>query len=336
MEILKTLLDNLLISFVFAAVLGPIIIWILYNRGILDLHKLMRNRVNEEFIKAHQKKSGTPTMGGFIIIIPVIVLTLLLIPNEPWRNVFLAGLGMFAVYGFFDKIIIKTNIKNTKFLLFQESFIWRIGKLILLYLIGTVSALLIRRYLGIESLSIGGWFSIPFGGAFVLLWGAVITATTYSTDITDGLDGLVTGLFLIAYSTLLVIAIMSGHLYLVPLIGFVLGACLVYLYFNITPARVFMGAVGDQPLGFGLIFIAILTNSILPFLLLMGVMWVEALSSALQIFSIRFFKKKIFKIAPIHHHFEAVGWTEAKIVQRFWLAGIISAVVALWVFIVLR
>ncbi len=336
MDILKVLLDNILIAFILAAVLAPGIIYLLYNRGIIDLHFLAKNRVNEEFIKAHQKKSGTPTMGGFIIMVPLYILTLVLVPNTPWRNVLLIGMLLFVIYGFFDKIIIKLNIKNKKFLLFQESFGWRIGKMFLLYAIGITIAFLINRYVGITSLNIWNGFSIPFSGVFLLFWGGLISFTTYSTDITDGLDGLITGLFLVAYATLLLIAIMTGHTELVPVIGFILGASVVYLYFNITPARVFMGAVGDQPLGFGLIFLAIITNSILPFLLLMGIVWIDSLSSLIQIVSIRFFKKKIFKIAPIHHHFEAIGWSEAKIVQRFCLAGIVCSLIAMWVFVVMR
>ncbi|MBN1618200.1 hypothetical protein JW887_02540 [Candidatus Dojkabacteria bacterium] len=334
---IKEFLNILLISFATSAILSPIIINILYNRGVIVRHILLKDKSNEEFIKHHKHKSGTPTMGGFIITIPFIVLSLIFIPNSPTRNVFLIGYSLFAFFGFLDEFIVKAvkaNIFNENFRKFQESFVWRFGKVILIFIIGLVIAYLMNKMIGIKEIFITNSLKLPFSGIFLLFWAGLIIFGTYGAEITDGLDGLVTGLFLIAYLAFILIVNLSGNPELNKFIAIIIGASLVYLYFNITPARIFMGGVGAMPLGFGLTFLAIITNSVIPYLLITMVFWGELLSSAIQIISIRFFKKKVFKIAPLHHHFESIGWSEAKVVQRFWLAGVVGAVVGLWLFVV--
>ena len=332
MELLKEFLQHTGISFAIAAVLAPAIIAILYNGGVVVQHVLMRNKVNEEFMKLQKHKSGTPTMGGLIIVIPFVVLALLLVPSSPLRNVFLLGFVLFSLYGIIDELIVKFNIKNKEFRAFQESFYWRIGKLGILVGIGVLVAYLMNSALGIESVSIAGLVDVPFTGLMLLLWGIFIVAGTYGAEITDGLDGLVTGLFLVAYVAYVIITLLVNEMDMLPLIAFIIGPSLVYLYFNITPARVFMGGVGAIPLGFGLMFLAIITDTLIPFIIITAVFWIELFSSVIQIVSISFFGKKVFKIAPIHHHFESMGWSEAKIVMRFWLAGAVLALAGLWVF----
>ncbi len=336
MEILRSFLDNALLSFALTAALAPIIIWILYKLSVVDIHVLMGNKANAEFVKAHAKKSGTPTMGGLIIIIPLIILSLIFVPAGGLRSTLLIGIVMFGIYGMLDKILVLFTTNNKKFWEFQESFRWRIGKLAILYILGVVSAYLISKNLGITSVALWPGFKVPFAGVFTLLWAAFITITVYSSDITDGLDGLVSGLYLAVLAALAAILWVEGKTLVLPIVAFIMGSLLVYLYFNITPARVFMGGVGDQPLGFILIFLAIYAGAVIPFVIMMVVFWIEFLSSTIQIFAIRYFHRKVFKIAPIHHHFEAIGWSEAKIVQRFWLAGVVLAVFGLWVWVLIR
>ena len=261
METLQSILEYGGIAFLAAAVLAPIIINVLYHGGIVVQHVLMRSKVNEEFVKLQKHKSGTPTMGGLIIVIPFIILSLIMLPNSPLRNVFLIGFSLFSLYGLLDEMIVKWNIKNEEFRMFQETFVWRVGKLAVLIGIGMLVAILMRTEMGIETVSVLGLFELPFPGMFLPIWGVFIVAGTYGAEITDGLDGLVTGLFLVAYAAYLLIVILTGSLTALPVIALLIGPMLVYLYFNITPARVFMGGVGAIPLGFGLMFLAILPRS---------------------------------------------------------------------------
>ncbi len=336
MEILQAFLEHTGVSFLLSAILAPLLISLLYNGGYVVQHVLMRNKVNAEFVRLQKHKSGTPTMGGLIITLPFLLLSLVFLENTPIRNTFIIGFTLFALYGFLDELLVKKNIKSEAFRLFQETFYWRLGKLGLLYGIGLVVAFLLGRDLGIDSISIAGLFSVPFTGVFSLLWAFLIIAGTYGAEITDGLDGLVTGLFLVGYVSYAVVAILLGRTDLLPIIGLLLGPMLVYLYFNITPARVFMGGVGAIPLGFGLVYLALVTDTFIPFVFMTLVFWVELFSSVSQIFSIRFFKRKLFRIAPIHHHFESIGWSEPKIVMRFWLAGAVLALAGLWLFTIVR
>jgi phospho-N-acetylmuramoyl-pentapeptide-transferase len=331
--LLRSFLNHSIYAFIVAAILAPIIIYILYKGRLIAHHILMRNRMNEEFLKFHKHKSGTPTIGGLIITIPFIVLMLVIVPQSAFRDVFLWGYGLFALYGLIEELIVRSNTQNKTFRLFQESFVWRTGKFLLMYGIGIFIASLITNVLGIDSMTIWEGFVVPFDGIWWLLWAGIMVAAVFGAEITDGLDGLVTGLFLVAYLTYLAIASLLGFADAAPIIGLLVGAMLVYLYFNITPARVFMGGVAAMPLGFGLALLAIVTDTIIPFFLITAVFWVELASSFIQIFSIKFLNKKIFRIAPIHHHFEAIGWSEPKVVQRFWLAGAVLALAGVWVYL---
>lgn len=335
MDTLRTFLEYTGVSFALAAILAPLIIHVLYNNGFVVKHILLRNKVNAEFIRLQQHKSGTPTMGGLIVAIPFILISLLILENTPIRNTFLFGFSMFSLYGLLDEYIVKRNRENAKFRAFEETFEWRMGKLALLYGIGVAVAVLMSKFLGIESIDVAGLFSVPFTGVFTLVWAFLIIAGTYGAEITDGLDGLVTGLFLVGYISYAVVAVLSGRTDMLPLIAVLVGPLLVYLYFNITPARVFMGGVGAIPLGFGLVYLALVTDTFIPFFFMTLVFWIELVSSFSQMVSMKFFHKRIFRIAPIHHHFEAIGWSEPKIVMRFWLAGAVLALMGLWVYSVI-
>ena len=199
MDTLRSFLEYVGISFALAAVLAPFIIHLLYNGGFVVKHVLLRSKVNAEFIRLQKHKSGTPTMGGLIVAIPFLLLSLTFLEDTPLRNTFIFGFGLFSLYGLLDELILKKNRDNPAFRAFEETFEWRMGKLILLYGIGVAVAVLMGKQLGIEHIDVAGLFSIPFSGMFSLLWAFLIIAGTYGAEITDGLDGLVTGLFLIGY-----------------------------------------------------------------------------------------------------------------------------------------
>lgn len=170
METLNEFLRFTSISFILAAILAPLIINVLYNGGIVVQHVLMRNRVNEEFVKLQKHKSGTPTMGGLIVVIPFIVLLLMLVPESPLRNVFLVGVILFSLYGFIDEMLVKYNIGNQTFRILQETYYWRIGKLLLLIAIGVFVAWLMAGTLGIEQVVLWEGMAVPFTGLYVPAW----------------------------------------------------------------------------------------------------------------------------------------------------------------------
>lgn len=310
---------------------APLLINLLYKMNIVVRHVLMRNRMNEEFIKIHAHKSGTPTMGGLMISVTVALLAVLFIPETPLRDVFLVGWILFSLYGFVEGMMVFARKVDEKFKLLQESFVWRLGKLGILFLIVAGMVMLISSALGVSEIYLFGGLVLPISWVTLPAITFVIGLGMYGGEINDGLDGLVTGEFLIGILSYTVISVISGHVELLPLLGLMLGSCLVYLYFNINPARVFMGGTGTLPIMFALILFAIVTDTVTVFAVMGIVFWVELFSSMSQILAIKFFKRKIFRIAPIHHHFEAIGWPESKVVQRFWLAAAVFAVLALWV-----
>jgi phospho-N-acetylmuramoyl-pentapeptide-transferase len=324
--------NYILLAFAVAALWAPIIISILYKFSLVIQHRLMQDESNAEFIKIHGHKSGTPRSGGLIIFIPVIVLSLIFIPQSTMRDIWLIGWTGLGLYGFADDLLTSTRKLNDKFRQLQETFVWRLGKLALLFFIICGLLALAYTYLGWTSISLFGLVTIPFESLALPGLAFLAAMAIYGVEITDGADGLVTGQFLIALVTYTVVVGMLGRAEFLPMLGLAMGTSIVYLYFNINPARVFMGGSGTMPIAFTLLFIAALTQT-LGVVFIMGlVFWVELSSSFIQILSIRFLKRKFFRIAPLHHHFEAVGWPEAKVVQRFWLAATVAAVFALWLF----
>jgi phospho-N-acetylmuramoyl-pentapeptide-transferase len=197
---------------------------------------------------------------------------------------------------------------------------------------------------------VGGWFfyykldvnsiHIPIAGSWHIGWliiplfVLVVVATANAVNITDGLDGLAGGLVATAFGAYTLIAFLEGRYGIAAFCLTVVGALLSYTWFNIFPARFFMGDVGSFALGTALGVVAMLTNTVV-LLPIIGVIFVaEAGSSVLQILSKKIRHKKIFKVAPVHHHFEASGWPEAKVTMRFWVIGQVAAVLGIMIFLV--
>jgi phospho-N-acetylmuramoyl-pentapeptide-transferase len=207
----------------------------------------------------------------------------------------------------------------------------RLPKFVLQWALAFVVGWLIYRKLGIQILhipmlnktfSIGAWY-VPFA-AFI------IVSFTNAVNITDGLDGLVSGVLMVCLIAFGVIAASSLDAPLSLFIALWLGALIAFLYFNVYPARIFLGDAGALSFGAMLAVIGLLTGSIVALVVIGGIFVIEALSSAIQIFGWRVLKKPIFPLAPIHHTFLAIGWEEPKIVMRAWLAAIMLAIFGLW------
>ena len=279
----------------------------------------------------HLKKDGTPTMGGLIFIIPVVIsLILLYIKGSIEINsnliilvfVFLS----YAFLGFIDDYL-KVHFKNNAGLsIATKLLIHMVIALVFFYIFMKNGGESILRITSLRLV-------IPLGWTFGLFILFLLVGSSNAVNITDGLDGLAAGLCVIAFFAFGVISWNAGWMegyQEVAIFCFILvGSLLGFLLFNSYPAKIMMGDLGSLALGGALATIAILTRHELSLALVGGVFVLETLSSFIQIVSIRKFHKKIFKMAPLHHHFEQLGWDERDIVKLFWVAGLILAMAAI-------
>ena len=276
-------------------------------------------------LHANKFKRNIPTMAGMVFILSIVVITLLFNLDRGQTYLPLAALVGGAIVGLLDDIInLRSNGKGTAGL--RSSI-----KFAMIAFLGLFLGWFFYYKLGVNSIY------VPFVGDWTLGWwiapifAFAVVATGNAVNISDGLDGLAGGLLAISYMAFGVIALVQGQYILAGFTFTVVGALLSYLWFNIYPARFFMGDVGSFSLGASLGVIAMLTDSL--FLLpIIGILFVvEAGSSALQIFSKKVFGKKIFLSAPIHHHLEASGWPETKVTMRFWVIGSVAAFIGILV-----
>ncbi len=296
-----------------------------------------------EFDKLHDWKAGTPIGGGILIIAVTTVLYLLTVFffRSEWQNFCIfnfidevhimmltfLGYGLLGVYDDWVKIFgepEKSKLgyrfgisERTKFILQ-----WILGLLIGTFLYFNLSLDFIHVPLTSVVLHMG-WFYIPFS-AFIL----VLFSNAY--NITDGLDGLSSGLLMIALITFMIISSSALDMPLSAFIALWLGGLIAFLYFNVYPARIWLGDSGALAFGAMLGLIGLLTGKILALFLIGAIYLVELLSSLIQILSLKYFGKKVFPLAPLHHSFEKWGWKEPKIVMRAWLTGVVLGIVGLW------
>lgn len=324
MLILAKSVLGLMLGFVLSLVAAVILIPLLKK---LHVGQSVSKLINER----HLKKDGTPTIGGLIFIIPTILIMIILYlrGSIEFNSNLIILIFVFLAYGalgFIDDFL-KVKYHNNNGLSIGVKFLLQTAIAVVFYIIyrnnGGDSNLVISS-LGIN-VSLGWAF-----GLFILL---VLVGTTNAVNISDGLDGLAGGLSVVAIMAYGVIAWgskwISGYQE-IAIFAFVLcGAILGFLVFNTHPAKVFMGDTGSLALGGALATIAILTKHELSLLLIGGVFVVETLSSAIQIIAIRKFHKKVFLKAPLHHHFEELGWEETDIVKLFWVVGLFLAMIGI-------
>ena len=269
-------------------------------------------------LHANKFKRNIPTMAGLVFVTSIAVVSLFnLNRGQTWLP--LAALMGGAAVGLIDDLI---NIRGEgKGVAGMRSGL----KFISITAIGLVLGWFFFVKLGIDVIHIpflGNWTA---GWLIVPLFGFAVVATGNAVNISDGLDGLAGGLVSVAYGAFGIIAILQGQFMLAGFCFTVVGALLSYLWFNIFPARFFMGDVGSFALGTSLGVVAMLTNTLFLLPIIGFVFVIEAGSSLIQIFSKKVFKHKIFLSAPIHHHLEATGWPETKITMRFWVIAYVMA-----------
>lgn len=352
MLIAKFMTDILIISkilgvgglaFIIALLMTPIIYRLLIK---YRLGKQIREDINAPiYTQMHGKKAGTPTMGGIIIWGAVLALILViyifsLVFEGFWGNLNFLSRGQTLLP--LGVLIISAIIGMADDLL----GIFKLGpkggglhmrhRLILYTAVAIMGALWFYFKLNWDVLH------IPFVGDFNIgLWYIpffifIIVATAFSTNETDGLDGLAGGVLLFAFAAFAIISFTEGKFDLAVFNAAIVGALLAFLWFNVHPAKFFMGDTGAMSLGVTLGVMAMLTNTafFLPFLGFILV--VESLSVIIQLSSKKILKKKIFKSTPIHHHFEAISWPESQIVMRFWIISGVMAALGMILFFIDR
>jgi len=320
------------LSFVIALIWTPIFTDFLYRNKLGK--RIRKTGLDAEkapiFYKLHKDKENTPTMGGLLIWVTAAVITLLF-------NLSRAGtwLPLFALCatGFIGMIDDLANIKgagpNRGGLAFKY-------KIFLYLAIAILGAWWFFFKLGWDNFHIPGYGDVFLGLWYIPLFIAVIVGLAFAVNETDGLDGLAGGILAINFAAYGLICLVEGKVALAAFCGTIMGALLAFLWFNIYPARFFMGDTGAMALGTTLGVIAFLTNTVAVLPIIGFVFVIEALSVIIQLFSKKVFHKKVFLSAPLHHHLEAVGWPEAKVTMRFWVISGVMAVIGLMIALIGR
>lgn len=311
------------ISFLLAVIWGRPLINLLKQYGI-------GKGIRIEGPSTHQIKTGTPTMGGVMILIPVLVITgVLNVANL--LDVTLIGrsilvpVGVLLTFGTLGAVDDLMGVKIiTTGMSARTKLVWQI-------IFAAATATFLHYALDLRSIAIPGVAQkIDIGWLYIPVAMFIIVSMSNAVNLTDGLDGLAGSIAAVSFTAYGVIAFLQGQIWLVAFVFTVVGAILAFLWYNAYPAELFMGDAGSLALGATLAVVALMTGQwlLLPIVCVMFV--AEALSVVLQV---GYFKltggKRLFKMSPLHHHFELLGWSETHVTQRFWLIGILSAMLGI-------
>ena len=277
-------------------------------------------------LHAHKFKHVFPTMAGVVGVVAIFFVTFVCNWNRAETWLPLAGFLGGALVGFIDDLI---NVFGTGK---GAAGLRAPVKFFMITMIGLGLGWYFVYKLGWTSIHVPFYGDFNWGGAvMMLIFAFAVVSTSNAVNISDGLDGLAGGLMMIAYGAFGVIALFRGQVQLFAFCMTVVGWLLSYVWFNVPPARFMMGDVGSFALGAGLGVVSMMTNSFFLLPIIGFLLVIEAGSSLIQMLSKKFFGKKIFISAPIHHHLEAKGWGEAKIVMRFWIIAGIFAIVGIFI-----
>jgi phospho-N-acetylmuramoyl-pentapeptide-transferase len=283
--------------------------------------------IREEGPAGHQSKAGTPTMGG-IVIMAAIVVPFLALSHRSSAALAVFGVAMFsALLGFADDYI-KIVRRRSLGLRARTKLLFTVAISVFLWLMATKVAGLPStmrvRYVDVQ---------VPLGVFYPFFIYLVVAATTSSVNLTDGLDGLAAGCASIVLLAYLGITFISSNEHdLALLCACLIGACVGFLWFNSFPASIFMGDTGALGLGGAIAGLAVMTKTELLLVVLGGIFVIEALSVAIQVFSFQTFGKRVFLMAPIHHHFELAAWSETKIILRFWIVAAVCGAIGFTIY----
>ncbi len=310
-------------AFIIALIVGPLII------PILRRFKFGQS-IRQEGPESHYAKAGTPTMGGIIILIALLIPVLIYggKSTEIWLALFVTfGHGLIGFLDDFIKVVLKRSL----------------GLKARQKLLGQIIMAIALSYIAINYMGRGTDLWIPvldvnveLGPLYYILIFLVLVGTTNAVNLTDGLDGLAAGTTTLAALAYAVIAISFAKPHLAIFCISLAGASLGFLKYNAHPAKVFMGDTGSLALGGALAAVAVMTKTELLLVIVGGVFVLEALSVIIQVISFKLTGKRVFRMSPIHHHFELAGWSEIKVVTVFWLTGVIFSAIALVILAVSR
>ncbi len=326
----------------FLAFILATVISIFWGKRFIALMKLKQfgQSIREEGPESHKKKKGTPTFGGVFILGSAFIACLICgnFVSFPFLITLFVTISYFFLGGLDDYL--KVLKKNSKGVTARQKLAWQFATALLASFVmikfEVTDSQIYVPFLKGAVIDIGWWY-VPFA-AFV------IVGSSNALNLTDGLDGLAIGSTITSAATLGLLAYLAGHVELsnylliphVPdvgellvLVAALIGAGVGFLWYNAYPAEIFMGDVGSLSLGGCLGTIAVLTKNELLFVLIGGIFVIEAMSVILQVASFKLRGKRIFKMAPIHHHFELKGWPETKVIVRFWIVSLVFAILAL-------
>jgi phospho-N-acetylmuramoyl-pentapeptide-transferase len=283
-------------------------------------------QIREEGPEGHHQKAGTPTMGGVIVFL-AIAIPFLILSEYDWRSVgvFAAALAC-ALLGFADdytKLIRRRSLGLRGRTKLAVTIAISLG----LWFIATHEAHLAST-LRLRFVD----YQVDLGPAYPVLIYLVVAGTTSAVNLTDGLDGLAAGCTAIVMLAYVGITFVATDYDLAMLAGCVVGACVGFLWFNAFPATIFMGDTGALGLGGAIAGMAVMTKTEILLILLGGIFVIEALSVLVQVVSFQSMRRRVFLMAPIHHHFELKGWSETKIILRFWIVAAICAAIGFTVY----
>lgn len=301
------------------------------------LIKLMRHFkigkiIREDGPESHIEKLGTPTMGGFIIIVPVVILTILmnaatLLGFDISGYSVLVPLVVMVIYSILGAIDDWEGIRGPRKGLGMSATV----KFLMQTIFALVTAFLLKYALHVPELFWPGYPDpIPLGMAFIPIATIIIVGYSNAVNFTDGLDGLASLISITAFAAFGVIALMQGQIFLANFCFTIVGALFGFLWFNVHPAQLFMGDAGSLALGATLGVVALMTGQWLLLPIIAIIPTSEVLSVMLQIIYFRFSGgKRLFKMAPLHHHFELSGWSETQVMQRFWIVNLLSVLIGI-------
>jgi phospho-N-acetylmuramoyl-pentapeptide-transferase len=317
----QVIIITLVMGFLISVLLSPIIIPFLRRLKF-------GQSIREEGPKSHQKKSGTPTMGGVMIIVSIIITTIVMtgkfsqLSVEMYLLLFVTvGYGLLGFLDDFIKVVMKRNLGLTS----RQKLLGQVIIAVIFYLV------FIQYGFSTEIGIPGTTLSIDLGWGYVVLVIFMLVGGSNAVNLTDGLDGLLSGTAAIAFGAFAVLAWNQSQYDVAIFAVAVVGAVLGFLVFNAHPAKVFMGDTGSLALGGAIVTIAILTKLEILLVLIGGVFVIETLSVIIQVISFKTTGKRVFKMSPLHHHYELVGWSEWRVVVTFWSIGLILAVLGIYI-----
>ncbi|MDR4886592.1 phospho-N-acetylmuramoyl-pentapeptide-transferase [Fredinandcohnia sp. QZ13] len=317
----EVVIYSIAIGFIISVILSPIFIPFLRRLKF-------GQSIREEGPKSHQKKSGTPTMGGIIILVSIILTTILVSTRLGELSVttyllLFVTLG-YGVLGFLDdfiKVVLKRNLGLTSL----QKLLGQIAIAIIFYFI-------FKQNNFSTAISIPGTdFEFELGILYVFLLIFWLVGFSNAVNLTDGLDGLVSGTAAIAFGAFAVLAWNQAQYDVAIFCVAVVGAVLGFLVFNANPAKVFMGDTGSLALGGAIATVAITLKLEILLILIGGVFVIETLSVIIQVISFKTTGRRVFRMSPLHHHYELVGWSEWRVVVTFWTVGLLCAILGIYI-----